>query len=630
MSRYPTPSEYQEAVQFPDAAFADSELQEATPRTNPLGLPQPVTGAFAAVFPMRTASGRTLAAKCFLADVQDQRERYAALSDHLAEADLDATVDFEYQPGGVTVDGDAYPLLVMEWVDGTALNRYVERHLDNPDALERLAEAWAELVAALEANRVAHGDLQHGNVLVEEAGDGTADEAGRPRLRLVDYDTMYVPALEGRGSAEVGHRNYQHPDRTDADFGPAIDRFAGLAVYTALRACAARPALWDAYDTGENLLFRDADYYDPASSPLFDDLEGIDALAGPVDALRTACYLPPEDAPSLDAVRNGASTPEPAAARALRGGRARRRPERPRGPVARWFAPGAAAGAGAAALLAGTAGAAAAALALAALVAAAGSAAGLAYRRQPVVRRRRRLRHEEERYTRRLERLDRQLESLRRQRQRVVASVDERRAERLDEVREEALHDRLKHHFIGEVREVEGIRHKHVVRLKAANIRTAYEAAPERLEELRRLGDAARTRIEMWRAALVRQYEDDIPDALSPAEERRLRRYVERRLDDIDRQKARTTEQIEVQRAERERVRERLNDMPVLTVGRYVRYLLRLDTLPERADGPPSPTTARRGRDEGGGSTPDGADTASPDTPPVPSAAPNDGPWWKG
>ena len=223
MADYPTPSDYQQALQTPDVAFADSKLRGATPRTNALGLPQPITGSFAAVFPMTTETGTRYAVKCFLTAEPAQQARYEAVADALDTVDHDAFVEFGYQPEGITVAGDPYPLLKMEWAEGTTLNRFVEAHLDQPEVLDRLAEAWADLMADLEAMDLAHGDLQHGNVLVETAGEAL-------RLRLVDYDTMYVPALEGRESAEVGHRNYQHPDRTEDDFGPHLDRFAGLEI----------------------------------------------------------------------------------------------------------------------------------------------------------------------------------------------------------------------------------------------------------------------------------------------------------------------------------------------------------------------------------------------------------------
>jgi hypothetical protein len=607
MPDYPTPSDYQEAVQVPGSAFADPALQTADPRTNVLGLPQPITGAFAAVFPMTTDTGRRVAVKCFLTEVPEQQTRYETVSSHLNEVDLDALVDFDYQPEGIRVAGTDYPILKMEWVEGTVLNRFVREHLDAPDTLARLAEAWADLMDDLEAETLAHGDLQHGNVLVQTAGEHL-------RLRLVDYDTTYVPALEGWRSAEVGHRNYQHPDRTDADFGPFLDRFPGLAIYTALRACAVQPDLWDQYDTGENLLFRDADFYDPEQSPLFDDLAALEPTADLAEALRTACYVEPADVPPLSDVRAGRLEPSDVSVNRTRPQRGRSRTDRR--PFARYFLPavvglaGLAGGIGlagfhvAAVLLLGTG----------TLLGVGG--VGRRYQRLSLVRRRRRLEQESERFTEAIRGLEREVESLTEKRAELLDSIDERRAERLEELQEEALRDRLKHHFIGEVREVEGIIHKHVVRLKAASVRTAYEATPEAVANVRRISDEARARINMWRAALVREYEDEVPDTLSPAEERRLRRFIDHRVEDLDDQIARTKEKIQVQKTERERVRDRLDEMPDLSAGRYLRYLLRLAPLPEHSDGPPAPTHPSGARED-------------TDPEPVPEPVPDDRAWWE-
>lgn len=606
MANYPTPSDYQEAVQTPKAAFQDPDLQAATPRTNVLGLPQPITGAFAAVFPMTTETDDRFAVKCFLNEVPKQQSRYEAVAEHLDTVDLDALVEFDYQPSGIRVEGTDFPLLKMEWVEGTVLNRFVEEHLDSPDVLSALSEAWADLMVNLEASDLAHGDLQHGNVLVQTTDDGL-------QLRLVDYDTMYVPALEGWRSAEVGHRNYQHPDRTDADFGPSLDRFPGLAVYTALRACAARPRLWERYDIGENLLFRDADFYDPDQSALFDELASMEAVAAPLAALRTACFVEPADVPPLADVRAGRL--EPAEVSVARAQRKRGRDQAERSTFAQGFLPGALAAvlvsAGTATLGGSLLGAA------VALVGCLGGTAwvGHRYRRLSLVRRRRRLEQEEARFTEAIRGLEREVESLRDKRDELLNSIDERRAERLEELRQEKLYDHLKHHFIGEVREVEGIIHKHVVRLKAANIRTAYEATPEAVEDVRRISDEARTRINMWRAALVREHEEELPESLSPAEERRLRRYIDHRVEDVDETLARTQEKIEVQKTERERVRDRLDDLPALSPVRYLRYLLRLGSLPDPVDGASAPD-------------PRSEPARETDPEPVPAPVAEDQNWW--
>ena len=66
-----------------------------------------------------------------------------------------------------------------------------------PDTLLSLAKVWVRMMADLKAVSIAHGDLQHGNVVV--VGD---------QLRLIDYDNMFVPGLAGKQSNECGHRNY--------------------------------------------------------------------------------------------------------------------------------------------------------------------------------------------------------------------------------------------------------------------------------------------------------------------------------------------------------------------------------------------------------------------------------------
>lgn len=611
MASYPTPSAYQEAVQFPESAFLDATLQQATPRTNVLGLPQPISGAFAVVFPMTDAHNQRWAAKCFLTDVPDQQARYEAIAAHLSEHDLPALVTFDYQQPGIRIEGEAYPLLKMEWVEGTALNTWIRTHRDDSDALRALAEAWTDLLADLEAAQIAHGDLQHGNILVVDTDSG-------PALRLVDYDTLYVPALDGRPSPEVGHRNYQHPDRTERDFGPALDRFAGLVIYTAIQATRVRPALWDRFDTGENLLFRDSDFYEPEQSPLVQVLGDTEAIAPLVSHLETACYQSPEQVPTLAQVRDGtAEVPARSREELASTRRAARTTARtaPRTPWATLALPLLIVGLMLAAILGWTVN------VLAGIglgtVVAVGWAAGVAYqyRAHPIVRRQRRLHHEADRYTALIDTMERELETLAEQKTEVKSSVEARRAERLEEVQDEALYDKLKHHFIGEVGAVDGVKHRDVVRLKANNIRTAYEATPEALSKVRRIRDTTKARINMWRSSLVQHYADALPGELSPAEERRLQRYITRRIERIETEAARVREKIRVYEAERRRTNARQEEQPSLSVRRYLAHLAYLTDLPKGDPGPPRPSnTSTNGQ-------------ASADTPDRPAPV-SEGPWW--
>jgi hypothetical protein len=253
-----------EAIQSPRGCFALADLRQAQPIVDPLGLPAVHAGNFAYVFKLRLADGTVVAVRCFARFQGDRQRRYTLMSRYLSEQRLGFLADFAYEARGIRVRDAWYPILRMEWVRGLALNRHVEKVVEDRAALVELSVRWRELVSNLEHHHVVHGDLQHGNVLVEPLTG---------RLRLVDYDAMWVPSLwEGLGAAELGHRNFQHPARSRSDFGPNLDRFSTLVIYTALRALAVRPDLWERYDNGENLLFVARDFQEPAQSALFAEL----------------------------------------------------------------------------------------------------------------------------------------------------------------------------------------------------------------------------------------------------------------------------------------------------------------------------------------------------------------------
>src|SRR4051812_50106673 len=84
---WPTPQDYNEAVQNPRLTFSDKDLQVGRVELNPLGLPRPICGRFASVYKIQNA-GRVWAARCFLSEVPDQQQRYEAITQRLAKASL--------------------------------------------------------------------------------------------------------------------------------------------------------------------------------------------------------------------------------------------------------------------------------------------------------------------------------------------------------------------------------------------------------------------------------------------------------------------------------------------------------------------------------------------------------------
>ena len=158
----------------------------------------------------------------------------------------------------------------MRWVDGKSLNQLVREQVQGPETLEALRRLWMDLARRLHKAQLAHADLQHDNVLLVPDGN----KGNSVRLRLIDYDGMFVPALKQTPSGELGHPNYQHPVRLRSGiYNVEVDRFSHLVICTALTCLiAGGRRLWDRYDNGKNLLFRQNDFANPAKSPLISEL----------------------------------------------------------------------------------------------------------------------------------------------------------------------------------------------------------------------------------------------------------------------------------------------------------------------------------------------------------------------
>lgn len=338
---WPSHTDYQDAMQNPSVCFQDPELKAGEAKTDMLGLPRVMSGNFASVYELH-CNGTRWAIRCFVRQVPGQQGRYARLSQHLNSLTLPCLVGFEYMLKGLLVKGEGYPMVKMAWVEGMPLNAWVEENLRNPEALKKMAVGWRAMMKDLAQHKLAHGDLQHGNVMV------TPDN----ELRLVDYDGMYAPVF-GRGRApELGHINFQHPRRTADFYQEDLDNFSSLVIYTSFLALAAEPELWDKYYTVDNLIFSSADFKNPLNSPLFERLRQskdpqVQQLA---KLLEKCCLAPVENVPdflvAMEALDKGTlealpmKTPAPAPALNL----SRPAPEQPAGQTGSRPAPAAAPG----------------------------------------------------------------------------------------------------------------------------------------------------------------------------------------------------------------------------------------------------------------------------------------------
>jgi len=263
---WPSSQDYNEAIQNAASALADPDLKGGQPTLNALGLPVPRSGNFADVYQFQGADGRMWAVKCFTRHVPGLQERYTKIDAYLAKARFPFTVGFKYLAEGIRIRKQSYPLLKMEWVEGFTLNDFVRQNAEKPSYLHGLMLMWAKLTAKLRDANIAHADLQHGNVLLVPGA--TASTLG---LKLIDYDGMWVPPLADNHSGEVGHPNFQHPLRLkERLFNAEVDRFPHLVIACALRATlVGGKKIWDRFDNGDNLLFREADLRDASKAAIF-------------------------------------------------------------------------------------------------------------------------------------------------------------------------------------------------------------------------------------------------------------------------------------------------------------------------------------------------------------------------
>ncbi|MBY0524684.1 MAG: hypothetical protein K2R98_14870 [Gemmataceae bacterium] len=304
---WPLSQDYNEAIQHPSLCFADAELKQCEAATNALGLPVPCSGNFADVYQLRFGE-RAWAVKCFTREIPGLRERYAEVSKYLQQVQMPFMVNFLFLEQGIRVRGQWFPILKMDWVEGLVLNAFVRDNLDKPQVLDMLGQIWIKLSVWLREAQLAHCDLQHGNVLLVPGA-----RAGTVGVRLVDYDGMCVPALELLKSIELGHANYQHPQRLrEGTYGLHIDRFSHLVIYTGLRALlvGGKP-LWEKYDNGDNLLFTQKDFENPRASALFQDLIKLNDphVRKLTQVLAAASQKPIDQVPALEQLAPPTNTP---------------------------------------------------------------------------------------------------------------------------------------------------------------------------------------------------------------------------------------------------------------------------------------------------------------------------------
>ena len=249
---YPSISQYMDTIK--QAAIAPDEyfdkLKYLQPVLDSNGDPIMSSGNFAVVFKMKDESGKQYAVRCFHRAQQGREKNYKLICDELAKVSSPYLSPIKYYEKELFIDTDEYPVLLMDWVDGTTLDKYIRKVLDDKKALRQLTDNFRKLSIWLLSQPFAHGDLKPDNILVKKDGS----------LVLVDYDGMYVPAMQGQRAREIGSPDFRSPLRTEMDFDKNIDNFPIVSILLSLELQLESKDYLSDYGAEDRLLFSKADY----------------------------------------------------------------------------------------------------------------------------------------------------------------------------------------------------------------------------------------------------------------------------------------------------------------------------------------------------------------------------------
>jgi hypothetical protein len=285
--------DYLDAIRNPQISFTDPFLKTgAAPTYSKQGstVTRLYSNAGTFTLTVKFEAGQSLwAIRCFKQEhvPTDLALRYTEITQFIRDNKTPFLVHIEYQPIGLRVNSVLRPICKMEWVEGDGLIAYLDKHRHDSTRLKALPEKFLRVIMGLAQLKCAHGDLQHGNIMV--AND---------QLVLIDYDGMYVPGYNGKGfgATETGHFNYVHKGRNASQFDDRLDRFSAISIYLSFCVIAREPSLFN--EKEEALYFKKDDHHQPDQSARIAKLESLgyrDAAA----EFRKICKGTPTAIPTL-------------------------------------------------------------------------------------------------------------------------------------------------------------------------------------------------------------------------------------------------------------------------------------------------------------------------------------------
>lgn len=251
------------------ALIKDDFIKRGKFRRLPNGDLQVCVGGFSVVF-LVEVDGESWAFRCWHHTLDAAQSRIKCLSDKLKRIGLPYFINFDYSEQGIIVNGCIYPTTRMRWINGRNIKEYICYYQNDSHKLFELAANFFKMTQDLHRCSIAHGDLQHENILVDQYG----------KIFLIDYDSMYIPeeSFSKAKNTTNGKDGYQHPARANCIYaGKKLDYFSEVIILTSILAIAYKPELIKKYDfeDSDTMLFKKSDFVNFVSTKIFSDLSKL-------------------------------------------------------------------------------------------------------------------------------------------------------------------------------------------------------------------------------------------------------------------------------------------------------------------------------------------------------------------
>jgi hypothetical protein len=181
---------------------------------------------------------------CWLKEIDNLFDRYKKIFEFINNSTLEYFIKPKFFQDSVLVNNRKYPCISIDCSGGVTLKKFVQNNLQNKNVILQTADAFRSMVANLHKNSVAHGNLTDHHIIVFPKK--------RIQLKLINYDSMFIPELAAEKDIEKGHHCFQHTDRINQArlLNSNLDFFSELVIYLSLRCLAIDSYIW--YKLGIN------------------------------------------------------------------------------------------------------------------------------------------------------------------------------------------------------------------------------------------------------------------------------------------------------------------------------------------------------------------------------------------